>query len=282
MDHKNLTALREIASLFSRTVFLNVLNYQDYSPFYHIASKYDFPTSDTYLHLLNKAYILLCDNYRNEYVFKNAVIAHILSTEHTKECALFNEFRVGNSIADMAIFEDESVAFEIKTAYDTTRRLSGQMETYHRLFDRCYLVIPEESMNTYIHNLPVNTGILTLSQSNNQLILIKQRDANRNETFDPKVMMPYLRTDEYKRIAISLGGNLTGVPGYEWYNYCQHIIENTDSNTVRELFLQEMRNRKNNVPNRTTDPPSVRQMILSLNLPLKKSSVLLDLLSHRS
>lgn len=52
------------------------------------------------------------------------------------------EFLLGSSgvRADLAVFGDETIGFEIKTAKDTLRRLQSQMDAYSRYFDRVVLI----------------------------------------------------------------------------------------------------------------------------------------------
>ena len=77
-----------------------------------------------YSDLLKKSYSVISKYYRCEYVYKNELIKLLLKKYGTRNSVYFNEFRVGNSIADMVMFNGESKAFEIKTEYDTPRRLS--------------------------------------------------------------------------------------------------------------------------------------------------------------
>jgi len=53
------------------------------------------------------------------------------------------EFTLGSSgvRADLAVFAETTIGFEIKTAKDTLRRLPGQMEAYARYFDHAVAVV---------------------------------------------------------------------------------------------------------------------------------------------
>ena len=64
------------------------------------------------------------------------------------------------------MFNGESKAFEIKTEYDTPRRLDKQMEDYKRFFDKCYLVVPEDRLEEYYNIVEPTTGIITMSRDN--------------------------------------------------------------------------------------------------------------------
>ncbi len=59
------------------------------------------------------SYKELLKNYRNEYVFKNAIAQKILIGRHSvKSSLLFTEFRVETSKADVVIFNGTSHVYE--------------------------------------------------------------------------------------------------------------------------------------------------------------------------
>ena len=69
--NKELIKLRNLSSAFSRNAFVDVLNYNAYSHFNWLASKYDTLKCTTYFELLKKSYSLISKYYRCEYVYKN-------------------------------------------------------------------------------------------------------------------------------------------------------------------------------------------------------------------
>ena len=274
--NKELMRLRDLSSVFSRSAFVDVLNYSDYSHFNWLVSKYDDTINcATYFELLKKSYSLISKYYRCEYVYKNELIKLLLDKYGTRNSVYFSEFRVGNSIADMVMFNGESKAFEIKTEYDTPRRLDKQMEDYKRFFDKCYIVISENKLDDYYNIVESTTGIITMSRDNGHIILKEVKTAYQNDRFDSEALMSCLRTNEYKNIVISLGISLDGVAGYDMYKFCCNVISCANSDKVRELFLREVKKRKNNTSLLRTYPMSLRQMMLSLNLPEDKASKLL-------
>lgn len=118
-----------------------------------------------------------------------------------------------------------------------------------------------------------------MSRDNGHISLMGVRKAHQNECFDPKALMSCLKTDEYKNIALSLGISLDGVAGYDMYKFCCNVISRADLNMVRELFLREVKKRKNNTSLLRKYPMSIRQMMLSLNLPEDKANKLLKQLN---
>ena len=277
--NKELIRLRDLSSAFSRSAFIDILNYNDYSHFNWLASKYDILKCTTYSELLKKSYSLISKYYRCEYVYKNELIKLLLKKYGTRNSVYFSEFRVGNSIADMVMFNGESKAFEIKTEYDTPRRLDKQMDDYNGFFDKCYIIVPENRLDEYYDIVESTTGIITMNWDNGHIILKEVRHALRNEHFEPQALMSCLRTEEYKSIVLSLGKSLEGVAGYDMYTYCCQVISKANPDKLRVLFLREVKKRKNNTALLRKYPMSIRQMMLSLNLPENKANKLLEQLN---
>ena len=277
--NKELIRLRDFSSAFSRSAFIDILNYNDYSHFNWLLSKYNLLKCVTYSDLLRKSYSFISKHYRCEYVYKNELINLLLKKYDTRNSVYFSEFRVGNSIADMVMFNGESKAFEIKTEYDTPRRLDKQMDDYKRFFDKCYIIIPEDKVDEYCEIIEPTTGIIVMSRNNGRICLKEIRNAEQNESFEFEALISCLRTEEYKNIVLSLGESIVGVAGYDMYTYCYQVFSKADSDKLRELFLREVKKRKNNTALLRKYPMSIRQMMLSLNLPKDKANKLLEQLN---
>lgn len=276
----DLIKLRDFSSAFSRSTFIDVLNYNDYSHFNWLLSKYDTLTCSTYFELLKNIYSCISKKYRCEYVYKNELIKLLLKEYGVRNTVYFSEFRVGNSIADIVMFNGESKAFEIKTEYDTPRRLDKQLEDYKRFFDKCFVVIPESKLIEYDSIIESTTGIITMTRKNGHINLKEFRPAKQNKRFDAKALMSCLRIDEYKNIALDLGASVENVPGYDMFTFCYNAISNADSHLLRAYFLREVKKRKNNTSLLRKYPMPLRQMMLSLNLPKEKADKLLKLLNN--
>lgn len=277
--NNDLNRLRDLSTAFSRSAFVDVLNYNDYSHLNWLSSKYHVLKCITYLDLLRKSYSLISKYYRCEYVYKNELIKLLLKKYGTRNTAYFSEFRVGNSIADMVMFNGESKAFEIKTEYDTARRLNKQMEDYKHFFDKCYIVVPEDKLDEYCNLIGDTTGIISMSWDKGRVVLKEVKSAYQNNHFDSMALMSCLRTNEYKNIVLSLGVSLDQVAGYDMYRFCYNVISQVDPRILRKLFLQEVKKRKNNTALLRKYPMSIRQMMLSLNLSENKANKLLDKLN---
>lgn len=121
-DYTEMERLRSYSSIFSRSVFSDIIEYDDYTRLNILLERYNNSQKhfQTYLDYIKYAYHTIARKYRCEYVYKNEIISKLLIRKYgTKNTIALNEFRVRNSIVDFALFNGESKAFEIKTEYDT-------------------------------------------------------------------------------------------------------------------------------------------------------------------
>ena len=103
---------KSAASVFSRNAVTDVMKYRDFSQFDWVLSLCNNLNGiTTYLDLLNVVYRNMIKHYRCEYVYKNEIICHLVrSYRKSDHTVVFNEFRVADSIADLAMFNGESKA----------------------------------------------------------------------------------------------------------------------------------------------------------------------------
>lgn len=133
------------------------------------SSLYDF---------FDRAYRILVNNYRNEYIYKNAIASKLIRGKHKLANASYvTEFKTSNSIADVAVFNGTSTAYEIKTEYDSFDRLNNQLDSYSKVFDKIYVVIPPTSLERLTRIIPDNVGICILTE---RYTLVEEKEAKSN------------------------------------------------------------------------------------------------------
>ena len=158
--------LHYYASLFSGNVVQRSLKYNDYSAIFECLHRYDSDLMSrglTYWDYFDYVYRILEKNYRNEYVYKNTLIKGYIVKEYSlKETKVFNEFRIGTSIADLAMFNGTSKAFEIKTELDNDKRLASQLGEYAKLMEEAYLVVSADLVDKYLPDIDSGVGIIAL------------------------------------------------------------------------------------------------------------------------
>ncbi|MCH9270043.1 MULTISPECIES: sce7726 family protein [Pantoea] len=188
-----------ISKIFSRNVVLEIAKknrcelfrdiIMDNCPSYKTEGKSIYKIYDEMYGLLKK-------KYRNEYVYKNEIAKNIIRKTHKfKNVSYVNEFKVNGCIADVAIFNDTSTAYEVKTELDSFDRLDEQLSVYKDVFEFVYVVIPQSKINHALKVAHDNTGIITLNEKN---ILNYERSAISNKNFLSKEkMFNCLKPSEY-------------------------------------------------------------------------------------
>ena len=164
--------LRDYSSLFSRSQALSWLK-MDFSSINYKIERYDVKWLNnqnlTYLDYLKYVYTVLADNYQNEYVFKNEFLNNWLIKELGEtNSQIFSEFRLGNSIADLVMFNGCSKIFEIKTELDNDSRLTLQVENYAKVFNQIFLIIPASKIHLY-EKYDASVGIITYAPSSKNI-----------------------------------------------------------------------------------------------------------------
>ena len=260
--------MRSYSSAFSRALFTDIIKYGDCSRLDAIHDRYDGKRKKekTYFSYLKYLYRQISINYRCEYVYKNELIQLLIKKYAHSNTVIFNEFRMQKSIVDLAMFNGSSRAFEIKTEYDTTRRLIGQLVDYTRVFQLCYVVIPANMLETYEKDIPPYIGIVLMRESGGVLELDEARPAVENKNIDAGMMMKCLRTKEYENMVIEEFGKLPDVPYYEMYEACEEKLYDMPPDKLHQYFLKEIEKRKNNMCLLKKAPRELRQMYLQLGL----------------
>lgn len=260
--------MRSYSSAFSRSLFTDIIKYGDCSRLDAIHDRYDGKRKKekTYFSYLKYLYRQISINYRCEYVYKNELIELLIKKYAHSNTVIFNEFRMQKSIVDLVMFNGNSRAFEIKTEYDTTRRLIGQLVDYTRVFQLCYVVIPANMLETYEKDIPPYIGIVLMRESGGVLELDEARSAVENKNIDAGMMMKCLRTKEYENMVIEEFGKLPDVPYYEMYEACEEKLYDMPPDKLHQYFLKEIEKRKNNMCLLKKAPRELRQMYLQLGL----------------
>ena len=283
-NHISIMRWRSYSSAFSRRVFFDILKYGDFSHLNWLYCKYDKESSrpfNTYLEYIKYLYSSISKSYKCEYVFKNEIINQILLKKYGRETTIaFNEFRVGNSIVDFAIMNGESIAFEIKTDFDSPRRLQKQMDDYKRVFNKSYIVVTSENRTFYENRVEAEIGIIELVIKNGRLALNPYREAQGRNSIDVSIMMKCLRTCEYENIIKSYFGYLPKAEPHQMYETCAKRIAEIPFNALNKLFLREIKKRKSITNSLGTIPKELRQIYLSMNLSDKDQTLLMNNLNE--
>jgi hypothetical protein len=241
----DINRLRDYSSLFSR----NEIQRWQKGNLYSIqkkADRYDkskfIGSNKSHLNYLQYVYKALENQYRNEYVVKNSFLNQWLVKELGKSHSkAFNEFRVGNAIADLAMFNGVSKAFEIKTELDSDKRLNLQLENYRKVFNQVYLIVPHSKLELY-KKYDSEIGIISFESSNKNHFHLK-REAQNFNIIDAVEVMKILHGSEYKKIVINHYGSLPKMTSFNQFDICKELIYKIPNNTLNEYFIESMKDR---------------------------------------
>ena len=266
----DLERLRSYATIFSSTSFAKLLLRNDYSFINAKIERYDFPKIGkeihTYHDYIRYIYKELRKRYRNEYVYKNTFINDLLLNKYgVKDTIAINEFRVGNSIADIVMFNGTSRAFEIKTELDSNKRLSGQLSDYTKIFKSCYIVTHESLSEKYLRE-DENIGVIELVERNKSLVMQEIRAAKESSFIDPETLIHAIRTSEYKSIVKQYYGMLPEMNSFNMFEICKGLMKQIPYEQLNVLFINELKKRKSNTDIIKTFPGELRQLCFAMNI----------------
>jgi len=269
-----LNKMRSYSSVFSSNSFSKLLQYDDYSFIDTKIKRYDKPkigkSIETYYDYIRYIYNELRKHYRNEYIYKNTFINELLiKTYGVKDTIAINEFRVGNSIADIVLFNGTSKAFEIKTELDSDKRLSNQLGDYTKIFNECYIVTHKALVNKYV-KVDKTIGIIELIEKPRSLSMREIRPALRNENINSETIIRSIRTNEYKNIVKEYYGELPEMNSFNMFNVCRELLKEIPSEQLSNLFIEQIKARKSNTSFIKMFYKELRQIGLALNLEDKR------------
>lgn len=273
---------KHCSTAFARGVYADLLRWGDSEALTLICRNSRPAEDETYLDCLRRFYRSMKRHYCCEYVFKNE-LAFLLREKYASEknFIIINEFRVGNSIADLACFNGESIAFEIKTSFDSPRRLLRQMNAYKRVFDRCYIVVEEEEVDNW-KDYDCDAGVIAFCHGKRGKISLREvRRAKQNMVFDVDLAMGCLRATEYESIAEQFTGKPLASPKHQHYAECLRVLKQMNTEELRAAFRTTIEKRKSSVALLRQTPRELYQVCLSMHLNEQQLSTITNQLNTK-
>lgn len=270
--------LRDYSSLFSRSQVLSWLK-MDFSSINFKIERYDEKwlnnQNSTYLDYLKYIYSVLADNYQNEYIFKNEFLNNWLIQELGEtNSRIFSEFRVGNSIADLVMFNGCSKIFEIKTELDSDSRLTLQLQNYEKAFNQIFLIIPKSKLNSY-EKQDVSIGLITYDPKSENTFSV-YRKAKLNLDLEPLAIMSILHTHEYKSIVRKYYGSLPQMTSFNQHMICSELIYEIPKDKLNKLFIDEMKKRSSSNALSSRYYKEFNQLFLALRMNRDSKSKMIE------
>lgn len=117
----------------------------------------------------------------NEDSIKIALIDHLFKSKMLEDAVLINEMVTDNwsRRADIAVANGKLHAFEIKSDFDTLKRLDGQITTYLNQFDKVTVVTTSKHTSSVLKGMPDEVEVLEVSYLNS---IVSFRKIKRGKT----------------------------------------------------------------------------------------------------
>ncbi len=191
-------------------------------------------------------YTYLFENYRNEYIYKNTIANKVLLGRHSLNTAqMLTEFRIGKCKADVVVLNGTTTAYEIKSEYDSFRRLERQITEYRNVFDFINVITSNCQVNKLRVILPKNIGILVLTDRNTISVV---REAESNVVnIDLAILYNSLRKNEYLAIVKQHYGDTPDLPNTLLFRECKKLFCQIPVETAHKLTIECLRTRGNNL-----------------------------------
>lgn len=271
---ENKGSYRSLSQIFTPSIFKDLVKSSDYTKMNYRIQKHliGFSMND-YNSVLEFLYSKLEKNYRNEYLFKNALLnKKLLGTYSLKTTTVLNEFKIAGSIADFVLLNGEVRVFEIKTDLDGFDKLEKQINDYKKFADKIYIVVSKYN-SSKIENLYRNSNIGIIEFTNkNTLRTIKEAFTDK-DYFDHSTIFKTLRKYEYLEILVDHYGFVPNVPNTQIFRDSLELVKQIDINTFQFLALQKLKERKLKCPEILESeliPKELKHLCYTLNFSQKE------------
>lgn len=215
--------------------------------------------------VLDSIFSIVRQEYRCEYVYKNALAEFVLSDPHP--VSAFSEFLANNSRADFVVANGTTAAYEIKTELDSLIRLKSQIYSYSCLFDEVYVVTHSGLSRDVMSLMDSHIGLLEFTDEGT---LRKIRTAGSNkDRVNPLIIFNSLRRLEYTKILEIEFGKLPNLPNTQVYQYCRKLFGRLSPEVAHDHFAKALKERKkDNTLNQliASAPDSLKALFLTSNL----------------
>ena len=187
-------------------------------------------------------YQLLFEQYRCEYVYKNAIATKIFLSRHSLQNSLMtDEIRSASSRGDVAILNGTSTIYEIKSQLDSFERLDGQLADYKKVFDRIYVVTTEKKAVAALQLLEPSFGIVAL-RNDGTLSTLRESPSNKHLT-EPAAIFDCMRQAEYCQAIVQAFGYVPQIPNSQLYRHLKAMFCSLSPSVAHDLMVEQIKRR---------------------------------------
>ena len=232
---------------------------------------------------ISSLYKKMESEYRNEYIFKNALINKILLGKYSlNTTTLLNEFRIGKSIADTILINGEAKLFEIKTDLDNLDRLDSQLEDYKKAVGKIYVVTNSKFIAQMKERYAIaNIGLVEFTNTNT--LKVHKEAEDDKSFFEHSIIFKMLRKSEYLAIIKHKFDTIPDVPNTRIYKECLNKVHEIDIAEFQKLAFCELKKRMINQPaylKSKRTPYELKYLCYTMNLDEEKYEHLYKILNR--
>lgn len=149
----------------------------------------------------------------DERCIKAAVIDRLLSTGALNDAVLINEMVYANwsRRADLAVANGHLHAFEIKSDFDSLRRLEGQIAIYLERFDKLTVVVAPKYLSQVLEMTPSQVAVWCVLEEATGVRIKIVRIGKKGKVENRDVLIDYLRRDELYSFLLTHGAHVRKV-----------------------------------------------------------------------
>lgn len=281
---KNIDNLRSLSEIFTASNFNKVVRQKDYKLTEKKLRKHysnEIPNA-TYKKILGSLYLDLQSEYRSEYFYKNNLLNRFLLKQYSlATTSVFNEFKIGSSIADFVLLNGTARIFEIKTDLDGLDKLEKQLNDYKQFADLVYIVTSSKYIDKLLLEYSNSTiGVIEFTQRN---AFKEHKKAESNSSyFNHLTLFKSLRKAEYLDIVRNHFGYIPEAPNTKIFRACFELISSIDVIKFQKLTFNKLKKRKIKCPDLLESektPFELKQICYSLDFSEQEYNLLYTFLN---
>lgn len=236
--------LRVLSQIFSPSMFQSIIRKNDIELYKRrIEKHFKDKSTKTNEELIKKLYKSLQSKYRCEYIYKNSVINYIIENESLQNTLTLNEFKIGESKADLIMLNGKVRVYEIKTGLDSLNKLEKQIQDYYKFADEVYIVTDEKYGQKLIHEYEKSNIGIIIFDLNNESNTIKKA-TKKESVFNYDTIFKLLRKQEYLDLVNHNFGTIPDVPNTKIFRVCYELLSSLDLIKFQKQVLNKLKERK--------------------------------------
>lgn len=196
---------------------------------------------------LSALYRHMVKHYRNEYVYKSALLKKLVFGVHSpRTSTAICELPIASSVADFVIINGRAIVYEVKTELDNLSRLDSQVADYYKAF-KCVNVLCSESFAKDVlgkfEGGPVGVCVLT-----NRGSISQRKECEEFSSYlDRSVQFDLLRKAERENVLLACGHNLPDAAPAMYYRACLRIIEQIADEDFDREYVKALKDRSSKI-----------------------------------